>query len=678
MQSPKNTNPNNLIQEQSLYLKQHAYNPVNWNSWSPDILDIAKKENKPLLISIGYAACHWCHVMEHECFEDEETATLMNTHYINIKIDREEHPDIDQTYMNALQLMQNSGGWPLNIIALPDGSPFWGATYVPRDQWKTTLKQIAHIYNNNFEKIIEYSKKLKQGLTLFNTTEKPENTITSHDLLNTITILKERWDLSYGGFSGAPKFMMPAHFNFLLTYNFYNQDENISNFLKLSLDKMAYGGLYDIIGGGFSRYSVDETWHIPHFEKMLYDNCQLITIYTNLYQTTQNKFYKKIAEQTLEFVNRDLSCSETKLAYTALDADSLNSQNKKEEGAFYCWRKEELQQLLLEKYDLFAKAFNINNIGYWEHNNYVLYRTLSNEQLALELQKPIETITETLEQCRTILYNSRKKRPHPALDDKIITGWNGMYIEALITAYFAFNNTTYLNRALVCCKNVEKHLFTTEGNLLRTLNPNKAISGNLEDYAWIITAYLSVYEATGNTHWLTQSRMLMDICLDEFYDLKSHMFYYTSASETVLVQRNIEMADNVIPASNSVMAFNLKKLYFLFSNEHYKSIYQNMLKVIKHNAVTYPASYTNWLRLATTETNNFYEVIIIGKDAKEKQLELKSHFLPNIITAISTTPSDNAIFKNRYIEDKTLLYICKNNSCNLPVSKVTEALKQLT
>jgi uncharacterized protein YyaL (SSP411 family) len=412
---------NDLIHETSPYLLQHAHNPVNWHAWNDETLELAKKENKLILISVGYAACHWCHVMEHESFENDSVAKIMNENFINIKIDREERPDIDQVYMTAVQLMTGSGGWPLNCVALPDGRPFWGGTYFPKDQWINTLTKIAELYKSNPEKVTEYAENLTKGvqeseLVTFNTSKAE---FSKENITTAVNIWKQNFDHDLGGINKAPKFPMPNNYSFLLRHAQQTKDTELNRYTLNTLDKMALGGIFDQVGGGFARYSTDKKWHIPHFEKMLYDNAQLVSLYSDAYLVTKNELYKETVIRTLKFVERELTNKEGAF-YSSLDADSTSKEGHLEEGAFYVWSENELKALIKKDYELFAKYYNINEYGYWEKDTYNLIRKVDDITFSKENNIATEVLKNKVTQWQKTLLKERSKRNKPRLDDKTL------------------------------------------------------------------------------------------------------------------------------------------------------------------------------------------------------------------------------------------------------------------
>ena len=670
---------NDLINETSPYLLQHAHNPVHWKAWNSSTLKEAKESGKLMLISIGYAACHWCHVMEHESFEDSLVAQVMNNNFINIKVDREERPDVDQIYMNAVQLMNGRGGWPLNVIALPDGRPIWGGTYFKKEQWISVLIQIAKIYRETPEKFNEFADKLEQGIKSMDlvalNTDKP---VFKKDFIaESVKKWSKHFDYKQGGLNRAPKFMMPNNYHFLLRYAYQNKDEKLMDFVNLTLTKMAYGGVYDQIGGGFSRYSTDPVWHVPHFEKMLYDNAQLVSLYSDAYTLSKNKLYKDVVMETLAFVEREMM-SGSGVFYSSYDADSKNENGELEEGAYYVWKKEELKQALKEDFELFSDYYSINHYGLWEHDNYVLIRKDSDDDILKKYDLTVDTLANKKAKWKHVLLGIRDKRPKPRLDDKTLTSWNALMLKGYLDAYKAFGNKHYLDIAVKTAEFIMSHQYREDGGLFHNFKNGKStINGYLEDYATTIEAFLDLYEQTLNDKWLLTARGLANYVFDHFQDVSSKMFYFTSDEDPSLVSRSIEYSDNVIPASNSIMAKNLFKLSHYFDNEHFSKTALTMLNNVKPELQDYGSVYSNWLDLMLNYVYPFYEVAIVGQDAFTKLSELNSNYLPNKIIAGSLQDNTLPLLKNRYVESETQIYVCVDNTCKLPVSEVEKAVPLL-
>jgi uncharacterized protein YyaL (SSP411 family) len=670
---------NDLITETSPYLLQHAHNPVNWYAWNDETLALAKKENKLLLISVGYSSCHWCHVMEEESFENEDVAAIMNKYFINIKVDREERPDVDQIYMNAVQLMTGSGGWPLNCIALPDGRPVWGGTYFKKDDWVKTLTQIGDLYISKPETVVEYAEKLTEGvkqsgLVTLNT---EESLFTKEYVNETVKKWGIYFDDNLGGMNKAPKFPMPNNYHFLLRNAFQNNNDTLKKYVNNTLTKIAMGGIFDHVGGGFSRYSVDTKWHIPHFEKMLYDNGQLVSLYADAYLATKNELYKETVYHTLEFIERELLDASGGF-YSALDADSLNDKGKLEEGAYYVWTKEELLELLKDDYTLFTDYYNVNGYGFWEHSNYHLIRTVSDDDFIKKHNLSLNTIKEKVSEWRKILLKERSKREGPRLDDKILTSWNGIMLKGYIDAYRVFNDSHFLDVALKNAKFIESSLLKEDGTLYRNFKNGKAsINGYLEDYSAIIDAYISLYEVTLDEKWLQLSKNLADTSFDYFFDSTSKMFYFTSNKDTQLIARKMETEDNVMPSSNSMMAKNLFKLSHYFDNQYYLKTSKQMLSNMVNDIPNYGSAYSNWLDLYSNFTEGYFEVAVSGKDALKKVKEINQKYIPNKLICGSTTNSNLPLLENRFIENNTLIYVCVNKTCQLPTEDTSQAFEQI-
>ena len=670
---------NDLITETSPYLLQHAHNPVNWKAWNQETLDKAKAENKLIIISVGYSACHWCHVMEEESFEDEAVAKLMNDNFVSIKVDREERPDIDQIYMNAVQLMTGKGGWPLNCIALPDGRPIFGGTYFTKEEWTKALTEISGLYKNNPEKAREYADKLVAGLQksqliAVNTSEAD---FKSSALSEAVKLWQQELDLKEGGLVGDTKFPMPAALNFLLRYSNQNKDKAIQTYVLNTLGKMANGGIYDPVGGGFSRYSTDSKWHIPHFEKMLYDNAQLVSLYADAYLATKEELYKKMVIETLSFVEKELMAPNGAF-YSSLDADSKNKSNKLEEGAYYVWKKEELQTLLKSDFPLFQKYFNVNENGLWENGNYVLFRNQSDKAFALQNKLTLSELDSKVKNWKQILLSAKNKRPRPHLDDKTLTSWNALMIKGYVSAYRAFKNPHYKEVALKNANFIVKNQFQKDGSLYHSYKDGKSsIVGFSEDYATVIDAFISLYQITLDEKWLNKAKQLTNYAMTHFWDKKSNLFYFTSNAATGLITRKMEIADNVIPGSNSILAQNLFLLGHYYSNDTYSKTAQQMLNNVKEEALQSPTEYYNWLNLMLNYTGAYFEVAISGKDAMAKTSQLQSYYLPNILIAGATKESKLPILENRFAADQTYIYVCVDKACKMPEKEVTVAVSKI-
>lgn len=677
MNTPKYTNA--LISETSPYLLQHAHNPVDWEGWNPKVLQKARNENKLLLISIGYASCHWCHVMEEACFEDEIVAEVMNRNFINIKIDREERPDIDQIYMDALQLMTGSGGWPLNIVALPDGRPFWGATYVKKQDWIQVLEQLSNLYQTEPKKVLGYAENLSQGIREINKINTTENSdLIPLDQLQ--KIVKNWWayfDTFLGGYKRAPKFMMPVNMNFLLHYGTEQNDKAVLDYVDTTLTRMAWGGIFDHVGGGFSRYAVDTKWHVPHFEKMLYDNGLLISLYAKAFAQSKNPLYAKTVRATVEFLEEEL-LDEQGGFYSSLDADSIDNKGNLEEGAYYVWKEKELKELLGGQYLIFKDYYNINSYGFWEHDNYVLIRDASDNTIAEKHQLTASELSQQMKSCRQILKTEREKRKKPRLDDKILTSWNGLALKGLTDAYRYLGDEHFLDLALKNAQFVTSNLIRSNGSLFHSFkNRQSSINAFLEDYAAIIDGFIGLYEVTFDEIWLENSRKLSDYVLENFSDDKTGLFFFTSTSDAVVIRRTLEVGDNVIPSSNSIMALNLLKLSKFYPNHNYGTRLEKMVQTMQKTMVDQPQSHANWLHLTLLLHKQFYEVAIIGKEFRNKASQILAEYLPNTVIAATEKEGRTSLLKDRHVPNKTQIYVCQKGTCKLPLTQTEEALTQL-
>lgn len=667
------TYTNSLINETSPYLLQHAHNPVNWLAWNQDALHQAKQENKLILVSIGYSACHWCHVMEHECFESEEVAEVMNRYFINIKVDREERPDIDMVYMTAVQLMTGQGGWPLNCFLLPDGRPIYGGTYFPKQQWINILMNLQEVYKNDPARVEEYAQKMQEGLKTTDLIKTPENTDLHEDLLHeSVKRWKTRLDDTFGGPNHSPKFPLPNNYLFLLRYAHQYQDQIIEKHVQLTLQKMARGGIYDQLGGGFARYSVDSIWKVPHFEKMLYDNAQLVSLYCEAYKLHPHPLYKELIYDTLNFIERELLSPEGAF-YSALDADSEGV-----EGKYYVWTKEELEEILQNQFPVFADFYQVNDTGYWEHDYYILMRTDHENEVALKHHLSMDALHEKINLCKQKLLEQRQQRVRPGLDDKSLTSWNALMCKAYADAALTFGEEKFKKIALTNGEFIRSKLLQNNHSLFHSYKSGKSsISGFLEDYAFVIDAFIQLYITSQDETWLHQAKELTDYSLLHFYDPNSGLFFFTDDQDNPLIVRKKELSDNVIPASNSQMALNLYRLSHYFEHHQYLEIAQNMLKTQLDEWVRYGSGYSNWGLLLMNLVSPHFEVAIVGNSVNEKLLELQNSYLPNVIFAVSARASDLPLIKDRYVNEKTLLYVCKNRACLMPVETAKEALQQM-
>ena len=665
---------NDLIHETSPYLLQHAHNPVDWKPWNQEILAKAKAENKPLLISIGYSACHWCHVMERESFEDSAVAEIMNQNFICIKVDREERSDVDQVYMDAVQLMTGSGGWPLNCFALPDGSPFFGGTYFKKEQWVQILKQLADLYENDPTKVLEYAEKLKTGLSQMDATplvEMPEDF--SPEILETaVSRWKKSFDENEGGPNRAPKFPMPTNYQFLLAHAHQSEDKDLLNYVHLTLRKMAFGGIYDQIGGGFARYSTDEVWEVPPFEKMLYDNGQLLTLYAQAYTQSGDPLYKHIINQTGEWIEREM-LDESGAFYSALDADSEG-----EEGRFYVWKKEEIQTISEDNYKVIADYYNVNLKGNWEHGNYILLRHDSDIEIAKKHGITSSELKDIVANFNRKAMLERDKRVRPGLDDKTLTSWNALTAKGLTDAYISTQDERWIKLAKKNLDFLLKTQMNDEGRLWHNYkNGKSSINGYLEDYAHLIDALIRYYEATLDEKAIRDASKLTEYVFKHFDQSANGMFYFKSKEDPELVSKKAEITDNVIPASNSVIATCFFKLSLILADESLHELSRSMLAQMEGSFNQYPAGYSQWMLLHQYQSASYFELAIVGKDCLKKLKELHTEYLPNVVICGGETEGSIPVLEGKYSEGKTVLYACKHGVCQQPTSDVGTVLNQL-
>jgi len=672
---------NHLANSTSPYLLQHANNPVNWYPWSAEALQKAKDENKLILVSIGYSACHWCHVMEHESFEDESVAAVMNEYFVCIKVDREERPDVDQIYMSAVQLMSGRGGWPLNCICLPDQRPIYGGTYFRKNDWTSLLFNLADFYKQKPQEAEEYAVRLTEGIQQYESVAfiKEQPVYTKDDLELIISNWKKYFDKTEGGLGSAPKFPMPNNWQCLMRCAFLTGDENVAGAVNLTLHKMAFGGIYDHIGGGFARYAVDGVWHVPHFEKMLYDNAQLISVYSEAYVWRPDPLYQQVVEGIISFALRELTSPEYGF-YSALDADSEGV-----EGKYYIFTKTEIEAILGADADLFCIYYHITDDGNWEEEqSNVLFRREGDKELAKKLGLPVNELITKIEIARHKVFEARYQRIRPGLDNKILASWNGLMLKGLCEAYRAFNNPEYLDIALKNSRFILNNLVNSNGRLSRIYKKNNSLSPGegrgeatafLDDYANVIDALIALYEVTFDEEWLTQAKNLTDKAVTHYYNPNNGIFFYTADDDEQLIARKSEIMDSVTPASNSVMARNLKKLGLLFDDQSYLDISAQLLRNIIPQVAKYPSAYSNWVMLLLEELYGTYEIAITGAEAENMRAEMEKNYIPNKII-LGGNKGSLPLLQNKF-GAVTQIFICRDKTCGLPALTANEAIKQI-
>ncbi|MFD2597816.1 thioredoxin domain-containing protein [Sphingobacterium corticis] len=661
---------NQLLHETSPYLKQHAHNPVDWFPWSPEALEKAKAENKLLIVSIGYSACHWCHVMEKQSFENDAIAQTMNKFYVSIKVDREERPDIDQIYMIAVQLMTNAGGWPLNVVCLPDGRPIYGGTYFKPQDWQNTLLQIAKMWEDTPKVAIEYAERLTSGIR--QAEQLPINPIpeqyTAADLEEIVKPWQQTFDDELGGYNRAPKFPLPNNWLFFLRYGVLSKNQDLVDHVHFTLEKIADGGIYDHVGGGFARYSVDNRWHVPHFEKMLYDNAQLISLYSEAYQQKPNPLYKRVVEETIAWLIREMKAPNGGF-YSALDADSEGV-----EGKYYTFQYEEFD-LLGDDAELFRAYFNITEKGNWtEESTNVLFVSKDDESLIREAGFDQDEWDQYLREIKEKLYDYRENRVRPGLDDKQIVTWNALLMKGLIDAYRTFAKAAYLEQAIDIAHFIQRHATSSNGSLLhQPADNNREIKGFLDDYAFTIEAFSSLYEATFDESWLSYAANLTKRALELFYDNEQHTLYYTSSDSEELIARKSEIMDNVIPGSASTMVRQLFRLGVLYDQQNWIDVAEQLFSNVFPHIKKYGSAYSNWAIQLSELVFGTNEIALTGEKAESWRSELDKHYIPNKITLGGTKSSLPLLTNRQGLESKA--YLCRNKTCSLPQNSIESLLE---
>lgn len=664
---------NRLQHAGSPYLRQHADNPVQWYEWGPEALAKARKENKPLLISVGYASCHWCHVMEEESFMDTAVARRMNDHFVSIKIDREERPDIDQIYLEAAQLLSGNSGWPLNAFALPDGKPFYAATYFPRDEWISLLDKIVFAYSNDNDAIQRQATALTNGIQSNEVDLKVEVEHTGLEK-NVYTSFFDEWepylDHANGGLRGAPKFLMPVLWESYLQRYCLTKDVGALKIVTTTLDNLSGSGVYDHLAGGFARYATDSLWRIPHFEKMLYDNAQMVSLYSHAFQLTGNSRYEEILHQTLRFVRRELTDKNGGF-YSSINADSEG-----EEGKYYVWTMSELaNELSDDEVKLIADDYNISESGNWEAGKNILIRKAKPNSEPGIANSP--NTKEMLRGAESKLHQARNKRIRPSTDSKIISSWNGLMLKAYVDAFLATGTAEYLEAALKNASFIKENLLKSDGSIYRTyINGRVSVNGFLDDYALIARAYIQLYQATFDKQWLELSKTLTDYALENFTDNYSNLFFYAQNNTSDLIARKKEIWDNVMPSSNAVLAEVLLMLGEYYGDSNYSDIAKHMVQAVVPGLRSKGPHYGYWASVTGLISYEPYEIAIVGEEAKEKARAMQKVYNPTAIY-MGGNAENLPLLANKLVSDRTTIYVCRNRICRIPETDIDRALSHL-
>ena len=665
-------NQNNLSLESSAYLLQHAKNPINWQRWDKKLYNTNNTDNKLLVVSIGYSSCHWCHVMEKETFEDSGVASFMNEKFISIKVDREENPEIDNIYMTATQMMTGRGGWPLNVVCLPDGRPVYGGTYHTKEQWLEVLGKIQKVYENDKKQLYGIAEKVEKGIQEVNRFEytEEEADFKPQLLQNEMKIWTSQWDMINGGEKQNQKFITPTKFNYIQQYQHLNEDPKIKAYFKNTLENIANSGIVDHLEGGFYRYTVDPEWKIPHFEKMLYDNAQLLSLYANAYKEFKTPLFKSTVYKTFDFLQKRMENTEGGY-FSAIDAD-----NEQGEGRYYMFNVDEIKKAAGQDLSMILDYYQIELDKPIENSFYHLRKTndfniflkkysITNDQL-VEKQQKWESQFEEL----------KEKREFPLTDKKIITSWNAQMVSGLLNSFEAFGDKQFLNQAQRTYSFLRENLISG-AELMHTFQANKAkMEANLEDYAFMIRAALGLYQNTGNVDYLEQADELTENAIKNFETTKNPFFTYTK--NPVMFSEIISVNDNVIPSANAIMAENLWTLGHLLEKKEYSAKAKKMLDVMtSYFNEGRGSDYSQWAQLITKEAFSYKEVVIVGPEAQNTNREIQQNYLPNVLFQISDKPSELPLLKDRFFKKETLIYVCEDKVCLRPSETVVDALKQI-
>ena len=681
-----NKHTNNLINETSPYLLQHAHNPVDWYPWGETALAKAREENKPILLSIGYSACHWCHVMEHESFENEEIAKLMNENFVNIKVDREERPDLDQIYMSAVQMMTGHGGWPMTMFLTPDGVPFYGGTYFPPEDrynmpgFPRILLSVADAYRSQQDQVANTATAMLGELRRVGLTEASRDILTSDILDGAFRRISSNYDRTNGGFGGAPKFPPAMNLEFFLNTWHRTGSTEALDMVEHTARKMAEGGMYDQLGGGFHRYSVDAKWLVPHFEKMLYDNALLSRLYLHLYQVTKNPDVRRVAEETLDYVVREMTDARGGF-YSSQDADSEG-----EEGKFFVWSRAEILKVLGQADgNLFCDFYNVTEGGNFEGEN-ILNVTSSLEDVAARNKISVEQLQAIIASARQKLFDLREQRIKPGRDEKILTAWNGLMLASFAEASAILDRSDYLSVAEANARFLLDHL-QKDGLLLRTYKDGEAkLNAYLEDYACLMHGLISLYEASGALIWIEAAVSLADKMIEQFWDDNDGAFFFTGESHEQLIVRSKEFMDNATPSGNSIATLSLLRLGLLTGNEDYRRRATAVLRLMADQIRRYPSAFGFVLGAMDFYLDSPLEVVIVG--SAEPPLDdllrvLWQTYLSNRVIALCTRDHEEAaalvpLFIGRdTLAIQPTAFVCRDNACQTPVHTPDELLKQL-
>jgi uncharacterized protein YyaL (SSP411 family) len=674
--------PNRLINEISPYLLQHAENPVDWYPWGDEALQKAKDEDKPILISIGYSACHWCHVMERESFENEETAALMNANFVNIKIDREERPDLDNIYMDAVQTMTGSGGWPLNVFLTPGAKPFYGGTYFPperaynRSSWQEVLLAVANAFHEKRDEIISQAENLTSYLVQLNSLAIQQGNSSSTPFSRAridelFQNLMKNADKNLGGFGRAPKFPQTFSIQFLLRYYYVTRNEEALKQTCLSLDKMIDGGIYDQLGGGFSRYSTDEEWLVPHFEKMLYDNALLVMVLSEAYQLTKKERYKEVIAETTGFIKNELTNQQGGF-YSSIDADS-----EEEEGKFYVWSYDEVKKVLGNDSEIFCNYFNITKNGNWEGRN-ILHIKRPIALFAKENNISVDEVKAIIDKGQSVLLDIRNKRIKPGIDNKIVLSWNALMNTACSKAFAATGVKEYRKLATDNMEFIFSNFKTDSANQFCHMENKgqKAMYAFLDDYAFLIQALLNLQQVTGNTEWLFFAKDIAEYVINNFSDDKTDLFFFTDIKQQDVIFRKKEVYDGATPSGNATMAYNIYQLSILFDIPEWRGKAEKMVTSFSNFAIQYPTSFGFWGNLFTEITCGTDEIVVAEQDSFKLSEMVLAEYIPHkvFITSLNNLV-ELPLLRGREPQNIPLIYLCRSYECLKPVSGVDELLK---